>query len=67
MALNPVRTLTILVLCLLCLDMVPAHAVRCGNRLVSAGELQLTVWQKCGEPAVTDWYVTYCWLLGYDF
>jgi hypothetical protein len=53
------RTLIMLALCLLCLDVASAQALRCGNRLVSAGEPKLTVWQKCGEPEATDWYVTY--------
>ena len=53
------RLLTMLALCLLCLDVAFAHALRCGNRLVSAGEPKLTVWQKCGEPTATDSYVTY--------
>ena len=29
----------------------PAHALRCGTRLVSEGEIRLEVRHKCGEPA----------------
>jgi hypothetical protein len=58
------RMLIMLALYLLCLDVAPAQALRCGNRLVSAGEAKLSVWQKCGEPEATDWYVTYRALRG---
>jgi hypothetical protein len=61
------RTCIMLVLCLLCLDVAPVHALRCGSRLVAAGESKLTVWQKCGDPEATDWYVTYRALRGPDY
>ena len=42
--------LTALTFVLGCLDPTPAWTFYCGNRLVSWGEPQTTVWYKCGAP-----------------
>jgi hypothetical protein len=44
---------------LVCLSTVPAWALRCGNRLVSFGEIQNVVLYKCGAPDTTERRVTY--------
>ena len=48
-----------LLLAVVCLHAAPGLAFQCGHRLVSLGEPQVRVWQKCGEPTATDWRVTY--------
>lgn len=35
---------------ILTLSTAPAHALRCGNRLVSKGDTQAELLAKCGEP-----------------
>lgn len=39
-----------LIVLILTLSTAPAHALRCGNRLVSQGDTQAELLAKCGEP-----------------
>ena len=32
----------------------PAHALRCGNRVISAGDSVLKVFEHCGQPLYQD-------------
>ena len=48
-----------LIVGLLCLRAEPAHALRCGNRLVLVGASTAEVLDKCGEPATRDQWVEY--------
>lgn len=43
-----------LITLILTLSAAPAHALRCGNRLVSQGDTKAALIAKCGEPTQVD-------------
>lgn len=53
-----IRTLTILAALALA---APAWAFRCGNSLVSKGDQEFEVDQKCGSPVSSEWIVADPW------
>jgi hypothetical protein len=53
------KTILKLVGLLVCLAAVPAWALRCGSDLVTLGDYQIQVLQKCGEPVLKAHRVEY--------
>ena len=56
---QPVLVVTILLAILILLLPSAAHAMRCGTRLISAGDIQARVLRYCGEPVQTSQSLAY--------
>ncbi|HSX62380.1 MAG TPA: DUF2845 domain-containing protein [Tahibacter sp.] len=44
--------------CLLCAAIAPAHALRCGTRVVDDGDRDFAVRERCGEPFYVDQFTS---------
>jgi hypothetical protein len=48
------KTIPLWLILVLLLVSGPAHALRCGARLITEGDTRLEVRERCGEPTQTD-------------